>query len=333
MQGDPPAVVITNLRMPDIDGLSILKTIKERSPGVEVILTMSHGDKTIALQALELGAFCLLEKPASPIELVEVVRRAIRFSVALQRLSCLEERVSHIARQESGRWGIEMFVGESQAFLKVLEDIRLLQGAASTSVLITGESGTGKELVARAIHYGSSRAGKPFVPINCSAIPSELAESALFGHQKGAFTGATADRKGCFELAHDGTVFLDEVGDMPLHIQAKLLRILEDGVVVPVGATQSRYVNVRVIAASNTDLKEAIASGGFRSDLFFRLSTFPFIIPPLRERVEDIPILARHFYKVLSAEMGISCASLNCEGAAACSAPPWMITPGFHARP
>lgn len=217
------------------------------------------------------------------------------------------------------KWGHETFVGESTVFRQIMKDIRLLQSAAATSVLITGESGTGKELVARAIHFGSSRADKPFVPVNCSAIPSELAESILFGHEKGAFTGATADHKGLFETAHEGTLFLDEVGDMPRPIQAKLLRILEDGVVASVGSTHRQRVNVRVIAASNTDLNSAIASGSFRSDLFFRLAAFPFVIPPLRERVEDIPLLARHFFRTLSADMGLSCTIRRCPNAASCA--------------
>jgi len=172
-------------------------------------------------------------------------------------------------------------------------------------VLITGESGTGKELIARAIHYGSTRAAEPFIAVNCVAVPGDLAESMFFGHTKGAFTGALADRKGCFEMADGGTLFLDEIGDMPAQLQAKLLRVLEDGMITPVGASQPKKVDVRIIAATNADLDAQIASGAFRQDLYFRLARYIVQTPPLRERREDIPLLAGHFVKILSAEMGL----------------------------
>ena len=187
---------------------------------------------------------------------------------------------------------------------KVLRDVQLLQNSSSTSVLITGDSGTGKELVARALHFGSERAGGPFVPVNCSAVPQELAESQFFGHVKGAFTGADADRKGHFELAHGGTLFLDEVGDMPADLQAKLLRVLEDGVVAPIGADAPRPVDVRVVSATNADLQAAVGAGTFRRDLYFRLASFPVQVPPLRQRPEDIPLLVEHFLGLLAGEMG-----------------------------
>ncbi len=174
----------------------------------------------------------------------------------------------------------------------------------NTSVLITGESGTGKELVARSIHFGSARAKAPFVAINCVAIPAELAEATLFGHVKGAFTGATADRKGCFELAHGGTLFLDEIGDMPPSLQAKLLRVVEDGCVMPVGASESARVDVRLIAATNADLETRITAGAFREDLYFRLARYPLRTPSLCERIEDVPLLAEHFLRIFAAEMG-----------------------------
>jgi transcriptional regulator with PAS, ATPase and Fis domain len=188
---------------------------------------------------------------------------------------------------------------------KVISDIELLQKNDRASVLVLGESGTGKELVARAIHSGGARVSGAFVPINCSAIPDNLAESQLFGHVKGAFTGASSDKKGAFELAHKGTLFLDEIGDMLPTIQAKLLRVLEDGMVEPVGATKRREVDVRTIAATNADLREKIEAGAFRRDLFHRLAAFTVTLPPLRDRREDIPPLVRHFVTTLSSEMGV----------------------------
>jgi transcriptional regulator with GAF, ATPase, and Fis domain len=206
---------------------------------------------------------------------------------------------------------------------KILKDVERLHQFANTSVLITGESGTGKELVARAIHHGSPRAGAPFIPVNCVAIPAELAESMLFGHLKGSFTGAVADRKGWFELADGGTLFLDEIGDMPATLQAKLLRVLEDGEITPVGAAQSRRVDVRVISATNADLAGKIATGDFRQDLYFRLARFIVQTPPLRERPEDIPLLCAHFLQLFAQEMGMASPQLAPDALA------WLSTYAF----
>jgi len=217
-----------------------------------------------------------------------------------------DARLSTYSAREAERWGLAGFIGESRLIRGILKDIERLHQFANTSVLITGESGTGKELVARAIHHGSPRAQAPFVPVNCVAIPSELAESMLFGHLKGSFTGATSDRKGWFELADGGTLFLDEIGDMPASLQAKLLRVLEDGEVTPVGAAQSKRVDVRVISATNADLAAKIAAGEFRQDLYFRLARFLVQTPPLRERPEDIPLLCAHFLKLFAEDMGMT---------------------------
>jgi DNA-binding NtrC family response regulator len=187
----------------------------------------------------------------------------------------------------------------------VLANVELLRSFPGTNVLITGESGTGKELIARAVHHSSARSRGPFVPVNCVAIPAELAESMLFGHVKGAFTGAVADRKGCFELADGGTLFLDEIGDMPSALQAKLLRVLEDGEIMPVGASRSKRVDVRVVAATNADFDERIAAGTFRQDLYFRLARYTIEMPSLRDRAEDVPLLAAHFLGVFAGEMGM----------------------------
>lgn len=304
----PTDIVITDIHMPGgLDGLALLKALKEQNPLIEVIVMTGSSDKNVAIKALRLGAFDFLEKPISGEDLVATVKRTVRYRTIVQEEKGLVDRLSLMTRQESERWGIEAFVGKSAAIQKILLDIRLLQRTPNTSVLITGESGTGKELVARAIHYGSDRSLQPFVAVNCAAVPAELADSLFFGHVRGAFTGAAADRKGCFETADRGTVFLDEIGDMPLSIQAKLLRVLEDKVVVPVGATQGVKTNVRVVSATNASLESKIASGAFRSDLFYRLSAFPFNLPPLRERAEDIPLLALHFAQKLSLEMGLPC--------------------------
>jgi transcriptional regulator with GAF, ATPase, and Fis domain len=209
-----------------------------------------------------------------------------------------------IAQRETERWGLEGFVGRSATVRRIFDDVQLLRENPSTSVLIQGESGTGKELIARAIHFGSPRREFPFVPVNCASMPRELAESLLFGHVKGAFTGADADRAGYFEMAHEGTLFLDELGEMPLELQAVLLRVLEDGQIWRVGAREGHQVDVRVVAATNADLQRRIQETAFRQDLYFRIARFTVTAPPLRQRREDIPLLTRHFLQILAAEMG-----------------------------
>lgn len=223
------------------------------------------------------------------------------------------ERLYIVSEQEAERWGIDAFAGKSRAIREILDEVRQLQNTSRTSVLIMGESGTGKELIARAIHFGSERARGPFIPVNCSAIPRDLAESALFGHVRGAFTGASESRKGYFELAHGGTLFLDEIGDMPLELQPKLLRVIEDGHVLPVGGTVPGHADVRIIASTNQNLLRKVAAGTFREELYFRLEHFTLSIPSLRERKEDIPLLIEHFLKVLSSEMGIPKLTLSPE--------------------
>jgi len=224
-----------------------------------------------------------------------------------------DERLSLISQQEASRWGIEGFIGKSRTIAAILDDVRKLQNAGATSVLILGESGTGKELIARAIHFGSARAKGTFIPVNCSTIPRELAESTLFGHVRGAFTGANQSRKGHFELASGGTLFLDELGDMPLELQPKLLRVLEEGCFTPLGGTAEKQVDVRILAATNQDLPQNIAAGKFRDDLYFRLARFPVTVPPLRERKEDIPLLVEHFLRTFGAEMGIEHPQISVE--------------------
>jgi len=229
--------------------------------------------------------------------------KAERERVSAER-NHLADHLSMVSTTEAKRWGIDGFVGQSQTVREIMEAVGRVQ-TVQTTVLITGESGTGKELVARAVHFGSPRSNKPFVPLNCAAIPGELVEATLFGNTKGAFTGADKDRAGYFKLANGGTLFLDEIGEMPADHQAKMLRVLDDGMITPVGGTQPEKVNVRVLAATNADVQEKMASGSFRQDLYFRLARFTVTVPPLRERREDIPLLARHFVQLFADEMGL----------------------------
>jgi DNA-binding NtrC family response regulator len=305
VERNPPDVVITDYSMPGIDGLGVLKRVMEISPTTDVIMVTGNADKQVAIQALKLGAYDFFEKPVNPEELIATVQRTLACRSLRSERDRFAEQVSYLSGREAQRWGIEAFVGKSEGIRKILGDIRLLHCNSTVPVLITGESGTGKELVARAIHYGGSRASRPFVPVNCCAVPGELWESVFFGHMHGSFTGATADKKGCFEVADQGTLFLDEVGDMPVLLQTKLLRVLEDGIVVPVGATKERKVDVRVIASTNADLQERMRGGAFRSDLYHRLAAFRIQIPPIRERRADIPPLVRHFLAAFAREMGL----------------------------
>lgn len=303
-------ILIVDLDMPGLTGLDLLKEAKRRWPDIEVIIATGHADTTNAIQALKAGAFDFFEKPVHPDELLASVARTVRYRTVLQERNRCREQIAHLVGRETRRFGLDAFVGASPAIRRVLDDIVALQSSDRTSVLITGESGTGKELVARAIHAGSARANRPFVAINCSAIPETLAESVLFGHLKGSFTGASVDRRGSFELADGGVLFLDEIGDMAPLIQAKLLRVLEDGMVEPVGATSPRKVDTRIIAATNADLDSRVAESRFRQDLFHRLARFRVRLPPLRERKEDVPLLAQHFVNVLCEEMGLPPRSL-----------------------
>ncbi len=283
-----PDVTFLDVKMPRVDGLEVLATIRERDPGAVVIMVSGHGSISTAVTATRRGAFDFLEKPLDTDRLLVTLRNALTvrgLADSVQRLAS-EIRIRH------------NIVGESQAIRHVLNQIEMV-GATDARVLITGENGTGKELTARALHRRSGRAGRTFVEVNCAAIPSELIESELFGHVKGSFTGAVSDRMGKFEQAHRGTLFLDEVGDMSLTAQAKVLRVLEEGDVTRVGGAKPVSVDVRVIAATNKDLQEQIGKGEFRQDLLHRLDMVTIRVPALAERTEDIPMLVAHF-----AEMG-----------------------------
>ncbi len=289
-----PDVTFLDVKMPGLDGLDVLAQIREQDPDAIVVMISGHGTIETALEATRKGAYDFLEKPLDTDRLLVTLRRALE-------LRGLARSVAALKRQVESRYEI---VGDSYSVRQVLERVERVS-PTEARVLITGENGTGKELVARAIHRLSARAAEPFIEVNCAAIPTELIESALFGHMKGSFTGAIADRAGRFEEADGGTLFLDEVGDMSLEAQAKALRALEEGVVTRVGGSKAIQVDVRVIAATNKNLEEEISAGRFREDLFYRLNVVPIHVPPLRERREDIPMLVQHFAGIMSKREGV----------------------------
>lgn len=280
-------VVLTDLVMPGADGIEVLSHAKKTLVHSEVILMTGYGTVESAVEAMKLGAFHYITKPFKVLEVVHLVDRALE-------MTGVKKENIHLKRQAAGRYRFENLIGISESFRQVLSLLSKVAGSDST-ILILGESGTGKELIARAIHYNSNRADRILVPVNCSAIPGELLESELFGHARGAFTGAHTARTGRFEEAHRGTIFLDEIGEMSPPLQAKILRVLQEQSFTPVGGTKAVDVDVRVIAATNKDLEKEIAAGSFRQDLYFRLNVIPIHLPPLRERVEDIPVLVEHF--------------------------------------
>ncbi|HVT02052.1 MAG TPA: sigma-54 dependent transcriptional regulator [Thermoanaerobaculia bacterium] len=284
-------VILLDIKMPVLDGMEVLDNFKTQKVSTPVIMVSGHGDVHTAVECTKLGAFDFLEKPLNRDRLLLAVRNAIR-----QR--SLEEENSDYREKQQREYQI---VGES-APMKELNDQIERAAPTKATVLIQGESGTGKELVARAIHRLSSRADQPFIQVNCAAIPEELIESELFGHEKGSFTGAVRKQTGKFVAADGGTIFLDEIGDMSLRTQAKVLRVLQEGQVEPVGSATVVTVDVRVIAATNKDLQEEIRNGRFREDLYYRLSVIPVRTPPLRERRDDIPVLAEHFAQLYSIE-------------------------------
>jgi DNA-binding NtrC family response regulator len=289
-------VVVTDWKMPQMDGIELLRQLHTQQPGLPVILLTAHGSVPSAVAAMREGAFDYVTKPFDNDELRAVVARALEMT----RL----ERENRYLRQEiASRYAPESTVAESPRSKDLLALLKRVAPSRST-VLLQGESGTGKELVARLLHYWSERVGQPFVAVNCKAFAEGVLESELFGHEKGAFTGATAARAGCFERAAGGTLFLDEIGETSADFQAKLLRVLQDGEVLRVGAIQTRTVDVRLVAATNRLLRDQIAAGRFREDLFFRLNVIPIHLAPLRERREDILPLARHFLDRHAAEAG-----------------------------
>jgi two-component system nitrogen regulation response regulator NtrX len=312
IEKDPPEVVFLDIKMPGMDGLEVLEKVTEHARAPQVIMVSGHGSVQTAVQATKLGAFDFIEKPLETERVLVAVRNA------LERKE-LEEEVGRLRLTFERRY---QMVGSSPSLEKVREAIRR-SAPTNATVLITGESGTGKELVARAIHSNSQRAKGPFVQVNCAAIPEDLIESELFGHEKGSFTGATAKQIGKFEQAHRGTIFLDEVGDMSPRTQAKVLRVLQEGEVERVGSQTTIKVDVRILAATNKDLKEEIEAGSFREDLFFRLSVIPIHMPPLRERREDVESLIEHFVATFASEDNLRRKSFSPDAMARMKAHSW----------
>src|SRR5216117_4157027 len=295
-------LVLLDIWLPGIDGIETLRRLREKSSKTHVIMISGHATIATAVSATKLGAYDFIEKPLSLEHTLLMARNALSH----RRLEQANDLLRH---QLEERFHI---VGESIPVKALRKQIAII-APTNSRVLIYGESGTGKELVSRNIHLISHRANAPFVEVNCAAIPEELIESELFGHTKGAFTGASEAKKGKFELADGGTLFLDEIGDMSIKTQAKVLRAVEERRFQPIGAPAPVRVDVRVIAATNKNLQNEIAAGRFREDLFYRLNVIPFLVPPLRERREDIPVLARYFVRVFSAEHGRSPKDLNAE--------------------
>ncbi len=287
LQASSYDVVLTDLRMPNVDGMEVLRLARQLSPQTQIIVMTAYGTIEAAVEAMRRGAYDFLSKPFKEDELLLRVGKALE----LRRLVVERDLLAAELRRQQAQEGI---IGDSPPMREVKERVRRVAGSDAT-VLITGESGTGKEVVARALHLASRRGDRPFVPVNCAAITETLLESELFGHARGAFTGAARARRGLFEEASGGTLFIDEIGETSPGFQAKLLRALQDGEIRRVGESTPVQVDVRIIAATNQDLKRAIAERRFREDLFYRLNVVPMRIPPLRERREDIPLLAAHF--------------------------------------
>jgi two-component system nitrogen regulation response regulator NtrX len=291
---DQPDLVLLDIWMPgEMDGLEVLRRLREDlSVRVPVIMISGHGNIETAVKAIKLGAYDFIEKPLSLEKVVVAVNNALNLQRLAEENVLLRQRVAGEPRS---------LTGQSEPIRKLRSQIEVV-APTNAWVLISGENGTGKELVARAVHALSQRASRPLVEVNCAAIPEELIESELFGHEKGAFTGATERRRGKFDLANEGTLFLDEIGDMSLKTQSKILRILQEQRFERVGGSRTIHVNVRVIAATNKDLEQEIAKGSFREDLYWRLNVVPLQVPPLRERVEDIPLLVEDFLREFAAE-------------------------------
>ncbi|HKP00716.1 MAG TPA: sigma-54 dependent transcriptional regulator [Nitrospiraceae bacterium] len=291
---DPPDLMLLDIWMPEMDGMETLRRVRELAPTAQVMMMSGHGSIETAVKAIKLGAYDYIEKPLS----LENVTLRVKHALDQYRLE-QENRTLRTTVQRKFE-----LVGQSPA-MQQLRQLIQTAGPTNSRVLIGGENGTGKELVARAIHMQSARANRPFVAVNCAAIPETLIESELFGHEKGSFSGATSMKRGQFEQADSGTLFLDEIADMSLNTQAKVLRALQEQQFTRVGGTKLLKVDVRVLAASNKNLLKEIEKGTFRDDLFYRLNVVPIIVPPLRERREDIPLLIRHFMRVHAEEQGL----------------------------
>ena len=289
-------LVISDIKMPDMSGVEVLRYIKETDPGIPVIMVTAYASAETAVEALRLGAYDYLTKPFK----IDELKANIRNALEKRRL---KEQVVHLKRELKHKHGLDNLLGRSSKMLELFEHIRAVAITSST-VLITGESGTGKELAARAIHVGSPRASEEFVSINCGAVPEGLLESELFGHLKGSFTGATTNHKGLFEVAHRGTIFLDEIAEMSPTMQVKLLRVLQEKRVRRIGSAGEIDIDVRILAATNKNLEQAVEDKSFREDLYYRLNVIPIHLSPLRDRRDDVPLLADHFLVKARESMG-----------------------------
>jgi two-component system, NtrC family, response regulator AtoC len=288
--------VLCDIRMPQMDGLAFLGEIQKAGLGVSVIMMSAYGTVDTAIEAMKLGAYDYVSKPFKPDEVLLTLKKA-------EEREKLRKENDQLRREVQREFGFEKIITRNEKIKKIFEVIRKVAQYKST-ILITGESGTGKELIARALHYHSERSERPFIPINCGAIPENLLESELFGHMKGAFTDAIRTKKGLFEEADEGTLFLDEIGELPSLLQVKLLRVLQDGEIRRIGEARSIRIDVRIIAATAKDLVKEVNEGRFRDDLFYRLNVLPIHLPPLRERKEDIPLLVNHFLQVCRENIG-----------------------------
>lgn len=310
-----PHVLITDLKMKDIDGMMFLKKVHADYPEVVTIMMTAFGSIETAIEAMRLGAYHYIVKPFKNEEMILLVRRAMERSALARENTVLRQELKKSFRLES-------IIGKSPAMLEVFEKIKRV-APANANALIHGESGTGKELVARAIHSSGPRQNKPFVAVNCTAIPEGLLESELFGHVKGSFTGAIADKKGLFEEADGGTIFLDEIGDLSATLQAKLLRVLQDKTVRPVGGNDVKQIDVRIISATHRDLSALAKEGRFREDLYYRLNVLPVEVPPLRNRQQDIPLLVDSFIQRFAIQNNSKVRGITPDALAALVAHPW----------
>ena len=298
-------VIICDVKLPDGNGIELISRIKESQPFSEVILLTAYGNIADGVQAIKNGAFDYITKGDDNNKIIPLLYKAIKKVELAKRIQQLEKQVGK-------KYSFELIIGKSIS-LKQAIDLSRKVSQTDTTVLLLGETGTGKEVFSQSIHYESNRKNKPFVALNCSAFSKELLESELFGHKMGSFTGASKDKKGLFEEANTGTIFLDEIGEMPIDLQAKLLRVLENGEFLKIGATTPTAVNVRIIAATNRNLDEEISKGNFRSDLYYRLSVFTITLPPLRERRQDISLLAHNFAQIFSMKINKGKVSLTDE--------------------
>lgn len=298
-------IVITDLKLPEVDGLHILKSCRHYSPMTKILMITAYGSVETAVEAMRMGAYDYITKPFSMDEMIIIVKRLIR-------LRNLEDENIYLKEKIEDKYDFNGIIGKSNKMKEVFEKVKVV-AQSDTTVLITGESGTGKELVANAIHYNSPRKDEAFIKVSCAALPETLLEAELFGHEKGAFTGAVKQKKGRFELAHKGTLFLDEIGEISLTVQVKLLRVLQERELERVGGIETINVDVRIICATQRDLKKEVQKGSFREDLYYRLNVVPVFLPPLRERKEDILLLVEHFLDAYSKQMNKPIKNLSLE--------------------